>query len=82
MPNDNLTAPAMEAEEPKRDPRIDPRPRDVIEKGSKQRQVTERNGNEITYQNKWGLSGARRGSCWITTWRDWAKDSEVIHVSN
>lgn len=29
-------------------------------------------GNEVYYE-----SGNGRKTCWITTWRDWAKDAEV-----
>lgn len=58
-----------------RDPRIDPRPGDILNHTDnlRARMVVEVNGNDIVYRTvgKNGL-GAKR-QCWISTWREWAR---------
>jgi hypothetical protein len=62
-----------------RDPRIDPRPGDVVAKDQISRTVISRRGGAITYVSL----GRRKGvyDCWITTWTAWARTSEVIHAA-
>jgi hypothetical protein len=61
-----------------RNPLSDPRPGDVVRKGKRQRSVYARRGNEVYYTTE--SSGLIR-NCWITTWCDWCRGSEVLHVA-
>lgn len=55
-----------------RDPRLDPRKGDVLQKGNRKRVVEMRVENTVNYNGeRW---------CWITTWQDWAKKAEVLHA--
>lgn len=65
----------------KRDPRMDPQPGDIVRKEGKTRRVAERKGGDIKYFA--GDADGRRAEgfpkfCWITTWRSWCKDAEVL----
>ena len=55
-----------------RDPRIDPRPGDIVAT----RTVTRRRGYDIYY-----VRAGREKSCWITTWMEWCRHKEVLHVA-
>ena len=61
-----------------RDPRKDPRPGDMVAKGAKQRRVDARRGSEIDYTD---IQSGKKKNCWITTWNDWCRDAEVLHVA-
>ena len=66
-----------------RDPRLDPRPGDVVRKGRISRFVLERDGNRIDYAKRVGGVSRFSGSfgCWITTWQDWTRGATVLHVA-
>ena len=62
------------APDPNRDPRIDPKPGDVLKKGGFTRTVEQVKLREVWYRRRReGAVDESRGACWITTWRDWAK---------
>lgn len=61
-----------------RDPKLDPRPGDVLftttASGKRTlREVTKRVNNDITYR----VESGKVRTCWITTWMDWAREAEV-----
>ena len=63
-----------------RDPKIDPQEDDVLEKHGVRvltRTVIGRNGNDVKYSN----SAGRTFTCWITTWREWAKDAKAVKIA-
>lgn len=63
------------------DPRIYPKPGDVIRKGAVTRTVCAVPGyssNDVWY---WTKDPEVKRNCWITTWQDWAKKAEVLHVA-
>ncbi len=62
-----------------RDPRTDPHAEDVLRKKNKVRTVSHTyHFGEVFYYP--GASKVLR-SCWITTWRDWCRNAEVLHVA-
>ena len=61
-----------------RDPRVDPRPGDVVRKGQRERTVSKRCGSSIDYIE--GKTNRER-NCWITTWEEWCRKSDVLHVA-
>jgi hypothetical protein len=77
----------MMPDEKVRDPRIDPRPGDVLEKkyqgqyfesrGYHQRRVV-RIAGRLEYSQAGWMEGSTR-LCDFSTWRRWAKNAEVIH---
>lgn len=64
----------------KRDPRIDPKAGDVLEKMGKRllfvRRVRRIYGVEVYYQD----GNQQVCVCFLKAWRRWAKNAEVIHV--
>lgn len=64
----------------KRDPRIDPKPGDVLAKNGKKRTVLFLvpcgSWADIYYQSQ-----GRKVRCYSGTWRDWAKGAEVFHAA-
>ena len=66
-----------------RDPRVDPRPGDVVRKGRITRFVTEGYRGRIVYAKRVSEVPRASGSfsCWITTWQDWARNATVLHVA-
>jgi hypothetical protein len=66
-----------------RDPRTDPRPGDVLRKGSTQRTVVAVFGNCVTCCVE-GMGATRRGGYiapWLSQFRRWAKDAEVLDTA-
>lgn len=65
----------------KRDPRVDPRPGDVLIYGPQwQRErldVIRLHREDVEYKVGGGLT-----YCNIVQWRDWMRDSEVIHAAD
>lgn len=59
----------------------DPRPGDVVKKGNLTRRVTGVDGYEITWYREGAYSNMRR-DCWISTWREWCRNAEVIHAAD
>lgn len=64
-----------------RDPRLDPQAGDFISKMSganrrMTRRVVKRVNNDITYRDHNG----KEKTCWISTWLEWARMSEVEGV--
>lgn len=54
-----------------RDPRTDPRKGDALKKGNTTRTVEARVEETVNWNgNNWG---------WLSCWREWAKNAEVIH---
>lgn len=64
----------------KRDPRVDPRPGDVLMRGSTYRQVrTYKRG--VTFWHRFGCLRWDLGRESHEEWRLWAKSAEVVHVA-
>lgn len=65
-----------------RDPRIEPKPGDIIRKGTAnrvlERHVVRRDGGNIYYTAQ---NSAVEKCAWITTWRAWAKDVVVVRAA-
>lgn len=63
-----------------RDPRTDPQPGDVVQKGSSfgftVRKVIRRDGGNVHY-----CVGDRKLLCWIQTWKTWCLDAKVIQTT-
>jgi hypothetical protein len=62
-----------------RDPRIDPKAGDVLRKNSLSRRVVEVASMDVY----WCRDGSDRRvqPAWISTWRTWARDAEVLTVA-
>ena len=62
-----------------RDPRVDPRPGDVLEKNSLSRTVLDVRGMDIV----WGRrdSTSKPNIAWISTWREWARTATILHTA-
>jgi len=76
------TAPEDQRRRTMRDPRTDPRPGDGLRKGKRERHVLAGppfQPCEIRYAIS--QNGLLQHGCWITTWKDWARDAEVIHIA-
>ena len=56
----------------------DPQPGDVVHRGERHRAVISRHGGDIWYDTK---EGGPLKNCWITTWQDWAKKADLVHVA-
>jgi hypothetical protein len=67
----------------KRDPRIDPKPGDIVIFGPQwqleQYKVLKNSGVDVRYQMI--TSGAMQ-LCSLNQWRRWAENAEVIHASD
>lgn len=50
-----------------------------MRKGQRQRTVFGRHGSEVDYIE--GKNNGKR-NCWITTWRDWCRNAEVLHAAD
>lgn len=62
----------------KRDAKEDPRPGDRVRKKTAIRQVVERKGGEIRYFLEGEDASPLWHYCWITTWKRWCRDAEVL----
>lgn len=63
----------------KRDPRVDPKARDQV--GDRFVSLIFQNNVKYRKRTAKGNYGTLR-TCWITTWRDWAKDKEIFYVAD
>ncbi len=66
-----------------RDPRLNPQAGDVIEKSTNigttlTRTVVRRENNDIFYTSG---DNVKVRKCWISTWMEWCRDSEVKTVA-
>jgi hypothetical protein len=63
-----------------RDPKLDPRPGDVLAKTSKAGKKIERHVVEVDGYDIWYTDGKKtdRHLCFISTWMQWARAAEVV----
>ena len=62
-----------------RDPRVDPRPGDVLTKNSLSRRVVRTYAGNI-YWRRDGAESAIR-CAWISTWMEWARTATILHTA-
>ena len=61
-----------------RDPRVDPRPGDVVCHSDRRRRAVSHVEYDLVSGEHFDARGFSLFDCWITTWRDWARGGEVI----
>lgn len=60
-----------------RDPRRDPQPGDILDKGT-ERRVVLRVANDTVFYDGPEVVGFRFQSCWLADWRAWAAEAAVV----
>lgn len=65
---------------PERDPRKDPRQRDVV--GRRQVLAVECERGTGTVYVSWAVHSGDWGACRMASWRKWAKGKEVIYAAD
>jgi hypothetical protein len=69
-----------------RDPRKDPKPKDVVTKPRKQRMVLVRGETWVTYatvpKNTPHLGHGHFGFTTLKEWRKWSKNAKVLHAAD